>query len=94
VAERAVDPTLAGARRLDARNGTIELLGPFGTPGGVAETRLGRLREDDAVMEEIAPAAQLDGLAFTAALVEAHDLGEELERLLRLRSQQLHVREL
>jgi hypothetical protein len=41
----------------------------------------------------VVPAAEIDGVALAAALRQAHDVDEEIEALLRLRSQQLDVRE-
>jgi hypothetical protein len=100
VAERApvagdrLLPPLAEPGRLDAAGRLLELLLPRRPPRDVAQTRRTAGGEDEAVVERIAPRAQVHRPVVAAGLREPEHPREELERRLRVRGLELDVGEL
>ena len=82
------------ARRLDPRDGLLELLGTVRAPGDVAEAGRVARRQLQRVVEEVAPAAQVDGVAGPAGLLEAEHLGVEAHGLVERRREDLDVGQL
>jgi hypothetical protein len=91
--EVAVRPSLALAGLLDDGGPPLERFRARRAPRDVAHARHFRRRQLQRVMFVIVPSAQKDGVAAAAALGHPHDVDEEMEAFLRLRRQQLDVRE-
>ena len=92
VAHRVLLPAGAGAALLEARDGGLEIAGAPRAPADVTEAGLRRLRQHQAVMRPLTPAAQEHGLPGASRLLEADDVLVEAQRFLRLRRQDLDVR--
>ena len=91
MADVAVDPADPLPRRLDRRDPAVERLRAPRAQGRVAEPGLGRLGQLQAVALVVAPAAQVDRLAFPCLLLHPEDVGEEPKRALGLGGEQLGV---
>ncbi len=94
VAEIAIGPSAAGSRGIDDRHAVLERLGARRAKGDVAHARHLRRGELERVMFVVVPRAEVHRIAAPSALRHAHDVGEEPKALIRLRREQLDVREM
>ncbi len=94
VAEVAVEPLPGDAAGLQRRDPPLQRLGAVGAVGEVPDARLRRRRELERRALVVAEAAQVDRVAALARDLHAEDLAEVEEALLRLRREQLDVREM
>ena len=79
VPDRALVPAFAAPRCLDAGDRRLELLGALGAPGDMAEPRGFALGQLERVVEEVAPPAQVGGLAGAPRALKAEHLRVEAE---------------
>ena len=91
MADVAVDPATLDSRFLERRGGVVELGRTVGPPGRVPQARAGARGDLQAVMEELAPRPQVDGVAVAGALLQPEDVLEERDALLRLGAEQLDL---
>ena len=91
VTDRVLLPALADAGLGQAPDRLLELLRSVGPPADVRERHLGPLGELQGVVEAIGPGAEVHRLPDALRLLEAYDLGPEVQRLLRYGRGQLDV---
>ena len=89
-----IDPAhpLAGSRQSGRH--ICEVLGALGAPGDMTEAGTRRLGDLDAVVEKLAPAAQVDGLPLARRNLKAQLLFKERDRLAGSRAEDFDMSEL
>src|SRR5207244_3888899 len=94
VTDGTLEPAFPGASLLDPADRGAQILRAPGAPAEVTEPGLSGLGELKAVVVPFAPAAQIHGLSLAGGLLETDHFTVERERLIRLRGQDLDMREM
>ena len=93
VTDGAVDPA-DGEVGVDRAGYDLEIVRPIGAPGDVRDLGLATLGDDQARMQPLGPAAQVDGLPFACSFLQPEHVHHPVDRLLGLRRNKLDMREL
>ncbi len=88
------EPTLARAAGLEARYRFGQPLRSVRSPSDVSERGLVTLCQLDAVVEALAPAAQVDRPPVPSRLLESENIDKEAAHLVELRGAELNMGEL